>query len=221
MLLAMLMQYDRYSNVLDEAYEKCEKQYGVNFDISEKEYSELTEEDRERYLAAYENLNKDEEVVKAYNMVLSQTMIIVSVGILLSMLLLEFFVPLWLKNGQTVGKKIFGLGVMRADFVKIGGVQLFARTVLGKFTIETMLPIYIFLLSFFGALGISGTTILFIFLFAEVVIVGFTKNHSMIHDLISGTVTVDLATQRIFESHEEILEYTKKIHAEKAERSPY
>jgi len=220
-LLAMLMQYDKYSSAVDGAIARYEKQYGVVFDISEDAYGALTAEEKEQYDAAYEAMIRDEEVVRAYNMVLSQTMIIVTVGILLSMLVLEFFVPLWLKNGQTLGKKIFSLGVIRTDFVKISGVQLFARTILGKFTIETMIPIYIFLLSFFGALGVSGTLILFIFLAAEVVIVGFTRNHSMIHDLFAGTVTVDLATQRVFESQADILEYTKRIHAEKAAREEY
>ena len=60
------------------------------------------------------------------------------------------FVPLKLGNGQTIGKKVFGIGVMRVDGVQLTTIQLFIRTILGKFTLETMIPVYIVLMIFFN-----------------------------------------------------------------------
>ena len=46
-----------------------------------------------------------------------------------------------------------------------------------------------------------------------------SQHHAPIHDVISGTVAVDFASQMIFDTPEEALAYTKKMHAEAAERA--
>ena len=43
----------------------------------------------------------------------------------------------------------------------------------------------------------------------------------MIHDLMAGTVEVDFASQRIFESPEEKNEFLKREAAERARREEY
>jgi len=55
----------------------------------------------------------------------------------------------------------------------------------------------------------------------ELILMFTTHNRSLIHDLLAGTVTVDLASQMIFDSEEHLLEYRKKLHAEEATRKPY
>ena len=69
------------------------------------------------------------------------TFIIISFSILIGFLIVEFLFPMIFKNGQTLGKKIFGIGVMRVDGVKVTTPILFVRSILGKFTIETMMPV--------------------------------------------------------------------------------
>jgi hypothetical protein len=54
--------------------------------------------------------------------------------------LLEFLVPYLLKNGQTVGKKMFSLGVMRVDGVKISTFSLESA---GMFDLDAELEIYL------------------------------------------------------------------------------
>ena len=49
----------------------------------------------------------------------------------------------------------------------------------------------------------------------------FSYLRTPMHDMISGTVTVDFASQMIFDSAEQMLEYKKKLHAEAAERAEY
>jgi uncharacterized RDD family membrane protein YckC len=127
-------------------------------------------------------------------------------------------VPLLFKNGQTLGKKIFSIGVMRIDGVKISPIILFARNILGKCTIGTLVPIYLIMMVSFGLLGLVGLVVLAALILAQVIMFFFTKYRTPIHDKFAQTVTVDISTQLIFDSAEELLEYKKRIAAEQAER---
>lgn len=220
-LLSMVLGYDRYNQALDEGYAQYEGLYGVQFDISAEEYDTMTPEARQRYDEAYTALIADEDVLYTYNMVINLTLVITTLSILLGFLALEFAVPVMLGNGQTLGKKIFGICLMRTDGVKMNTMQLFVRTVLGKFTIETMIPVYILLLIFFNSVGLGGTLVLAALLVVQIAVLAVTRTNSLIHDLLAGTVVVDYASQRIFRNTEELIEYTKRVHAEKAARQSY
>ena len=100
-------------------------------------------------------------------------------------------------------------------------MQLFVRTVLGKFTVETMIPIYILLLLFWGITDLTGTLVLLAIPVAQCVIMAVTRTNSLIHDLLAGTVVVDFSSQRIFASTEALVEYQKRIAAERAARQEY
>lgn len=221
LVISSAMNYDDYVAKLNEKYAQYETKYGVEFNISQEEYEALLPEQQEAYQKANEELAQDVELNGIYNMVVHQTLIMLSVGILLSIFLLEFVVPVLFKNGQTLGKKIFGIGLMRTDYVKVNNMQLFVRAVLGKFTIEIMAPIYIMLLSFLGVFGLMGTLVVGALLIIEMVLLGVTKNNSQIHDLLAGTVVVDMATQKIFDSEEARTEYSKRIHADMVARKEY
>lgn len=220
-LLSTLLGYDGYERQLNQAYTSYESQYGITFDIDQQAYATMTEEEKANYDAAYEALIADEDAMYAYNMVVNLSLLVTTLGILLSMLVLEFAMPLILKNGQTVGKKCFSLGVVRTDGVKMNPLQLFARTVLGKYTIETMVPVYIVLMLFWGTMDATGTLLLAALLIVQVICYAVTQNRSVIHDLLAGTVVVDIASQKVFESTEALIAYTKRIHAEQAKRQEY
>ena len=220
-LFSTLLGYDGYEQQLNQAYASYESQYGITFDIAKETYSAMTEAEKANYNAAYEALIADEEAMYAYNMVVNLSLLVTTLGILLSVLVLEFIVPLILKNGQTVGKKCFSLGVVRNDGVKVNPLQLFARAILGKYTIETMIPVYIILMLFWGTMDITGTLLLAALLIAQVICYAVTQNRAVIHDLLVGTVVVDIASQKVFESTEDLIAYTKRIHAEQAKRQEY
>lgn len=219
--LSSLLHYSKYSQVVDDAYSRYEAEYGITFQISAEEYQTMTDADRQNWDDAYDALIADEEAMKAYNMTVNLILIMTTVGILLSMLILHIGVPLLLKNGQTVGKKAFALGVIRQDGVKMNNLQLFVRTLLGQFTLETMIPVYIVLMILWGTIGILGPAVLFILLIGQMVCMGVTKNNAALHDLLAGTTVVDLASQKVFESQEALVEYTKQVHAERAARQDY
>lgn len=220
-LLSVLLGYDSHSAALDAAYTRYESQYGVTFDISQEEYLAMTEELRQNYDAAYGALTADQEAMYAYNMVMNLSLVITTLGILLGILCMEFFLPLILGNGQTLGKKIFGLCLVRTDGVKLNHMQLFVRTLLGKFTIETMIPVYILLMLFWGTVGLLGTVLLAALGIAQCVCLAVTQTNSAIHDLLAGTAVVDFGSQRIFRTTEDLIAYQKKIAAERAARQAY
>lgn len=220
-LLGEIFGYDGYNTTLKESYAYYEAQYGVTFQITGEEYTALQPQEKEAFDQAYEALIQDETAMKAYNMVLSLSLLIITGGILVTCLALEFAVPLLLGNGQTVGKKVFGLGVVRIDGVRITPLQLFARTVLGKFTIETMIPVYVVLMIFFNTTGLFGTLLLGALLVAQVLIMALTANNSLIHDLLAGTVVVDVASQMIFRDTQDLINYKKRLAREQANRENY
>lgn len=220
-LLSVVTGFDGHYQTLEDSYARYETEYGVQFDMTLSEYEALTKEELKKLDDAYAALSDDDTAVYSYNMVIQLTLLITTIGILLGFVLLEFVIPLCLKNGQTLGKKIFGLGVMRTEGIKINGVCLFIRAILGKYTIETMVPVLIIMMIFSGSIGIVGPIVIGLILLLNVIVMIATKTNSMIHDLLSSTVAVDIGSQMIFDSKEDLIAYKQKVHAEKVKNSVY
>ncbi len=221
LLLSAVLGVAGYVDTLNAAYDKYEKAYGVNFGITAEEVEKLSPAEKEQFDAASKALSADKEAMYAYNMLINLVLIIMTISILGGYLIWEFAIPLKLGNGQTLGKKIFGIALMRVDGVKINTVSLFVRTVLGKFTIETMIPVMIIMLIFFGGLGLLGTLILGLILLLQVILMITSHTNALIHDKLANTVVVDMASQMIFGSELELIAYKEKLHAEKVARQTY
>lgn len=217
-LLSVLLGYDGYYQTLTDGYSRYETQYGVSFDIPREE---LSDADREKRDAAYKALSQDEEVIQAYNVVLNLTLVIASVAILLSVLAWEFAVPLLLHNGQTVGKKVFSLGLVRVDGVQVTNLQLMVRALLGKFAVEIMIPVFVILMAFWGISGLIGPIVLLALLVAQGICLCVSKTNALLHDQMAGTAVVDISSQRIFRSTEDLIAYQKQVAAERAARQTY
>ena len=155
---------------------------------------------------AYQNLTPYNIVNVRIRYSLSLLFVIISIGVLIAYLILEFILPIILKNGQTVGKKVFSICLVRANCVKISVLSLFARTLVGKYAIETMFPIMLVLLFIFGRLGVLAVVLLAAITLLNVILFFATKNRLPIHDAIAGTVAVDMTIQMIFQSEEELAE---------------
>ena len=221
LLLSWLLGYDGYDADLKEAYDTYEKQYGINFEITQEEYLALSEDERADYDDAYAALIADTDAMYNYNMVINLTLLMITGGVLLGIMMIEFVVPMLLGNGQTLGKKIFGIALVRQDGVKLNAMQLFTRTVLGKFTIETMLPVYMLILNFFNAIGRIGLIVIACIGLLQLILLVVTRNNQLLHDLLAGTVAVDMASQMIFKTTDDLIAYQKRVAAEKATRQPY
>ena len=219
--LSAVTGYDGYSRTVTESYAKYSKEYGVDLRLTQTEYEALSAEEKQRVEAGFAALNADTAALRANEMMLQLSILIVSLGFFFAYLIWEFLLPLKLGTGQTLGKKIFGVGLMKTDGVKVNAVTLFIRAILGKYTIETMIPVLIILMIYWGTIGVVGPAVLFLILLTEIIVMIATKTNSMIHDLLAGTVVIDAASQRIFDTPEDRAAYKAKIASELARKQEY
>ena len=219
--LSALLNYDSYSRIVTDSYTRYSEEYGVDLRLTQQEYEALPEEEARKVDAGFAALNADGNALRANQMMLQLSVMIISLGFFFAYLIMEFFIPLKLGTGQTLGKKIFGIGLMKTDGVKVNGVTLFIRAILGKYAIETMVPVLIILMIYWGTIGVVGPAVIFLILIVEAVVMISTRTNSLIHDLLANTVVIDAASQRIFDTPEARAEYKAKIAAELAQRQEY
>lgn len=220
-VLSAALNYTDWNDRVNDSYAKYEAQFGVSLEITEADYQALPEDQRAVYDAAFAALNADQEAVKAYNMLVNLTLIIVSFSVLLAYLGLEFAVPLLFGNGQTVGKKVFGIGLMKTNGVKVNAVALFVRTVLGKFAIETMIPVLMIMMMLLGTIGLLGPVIVIGIWLVQLVMLIASPTNSLIHDALSHTVAVDMASQLVFASEADLMADKQRRHEEMVSKKPY
>lgn len=189
--MSRITGYEQNNQALDAVFAKYEAQYGVTFDVSEEAYLAMTEAEQANYDAAYETLSTDPEALQGYGRMMGLTMIIASTSVLLPLFVMEFLLPLCLGNGQTLGKKVFSLSVVQKNFAPVSAKHLFFRTILGKYAIEAMIPLFIGLLAFWGAVSLGMLGILLALVCAQFLCVVMGKNRTAIHDLIASTRVVD------------------------------
>ena len=224
-LISIIVNYAAHSDKLNESYNAYYEAYGIDSELKEEEYNAMTDEEKAAYdqklKAMEEAMQQDKELQKQFSQVVSLTLLMVSLGIFFAYIILEFAVPLILKNGQTLGKKVFSLAVMRVDGVKVTPFMMFVRTLLGKYTVETMIPVAIIVLILFGSGGIIGITVLGMLTILQIGLFVGTHNHTPIHDLFAQTVVVDLSSQIIFDTEAEMIEAKKQAAQAAAERKTY
>ena len=223
-LFSAIFGYSKHEQTLDERREYYVSEYGIqdiakDFALTDTELEALPEAQRDAYIAASEAFEKDAAAIKAWSMLISLSFLIITLSLLFTFLVLEFAIPLFLGNGMTVGKKIFGIAVMHENYVRIKPTALFIRAILGKYTIETMVPVYLVLMILFGSLGIVGTVVLIGMLILQIVMLVSTKTNSAIHDLLSHTICVDFASQMIFETADDVTRFKAECAREAAEQS--
>ncbi len=227
LLLSTLLGVDAQQEKMMTVCSQYVEEYGLNnfmtkeelegalsISMTEERYNTLTEEQKTTLQEASKALFADKDYLYAYGMVNQLILLVITFSILIALLLLEFVVPLLFKNGQTVGKKVFGVGVMRVDGVKVSPVILLVRALLGKYAVETMIPVFVLLSLLLGTASIVTLVLLLLLVVAQIALLIFTQANTPLHDMLAGTVTVDLASQLIFDSPEELLEYKKQLHAE-------
>lgn len=220
-LLSLAFNFNGILAKRNEIRDGYEEFYGVDFDITQEEYDKLSKAEIDYLNDAYAAFVTDPEAGKTDEVLFNVSLAIASLSFLISYFALEFVVPQFLKNGQTIGKRIFSIAVVRVDGVKISNAQLFIRTVLGKCTVGTLIPVFLAFLLFLNIMPlfcIVGFAMLVILQFICIVA---TKLHTPIHELMSATVSVDMTCQRIFNSSEELMEYKKQLHAQEVERADY
>lgn len=222
---AQLEEYNVHYNAL---VEEAKNEFGVDFEaiskMTQEEYdkyiSEQTEEEKINYENAQKFVESDDDLNLKFQNIFNISILIITFGVLIAYLIVEFLIPLFFENGQTIGKKIFGICVMMDNGIRIKTVSLFVRAILGKFTIETMLIVYCFLmLILFRIVNLFTIVLLLvvaIMLLAQIIMIIVSKKNLLIHDLMAFTVVVDKESQMIFNTEEELIKYKQDLAAKNA-----
>ncbi len=216
-LLSAITGYDDHRDRYYERVEFYEEKYGLS--VEDADFDNMSDELKAKYEEMDKEFGQDETARIAYTMMRNLVLIIITLSILIAYVLLEFAVPLFFKNGQTVGKKIFGLGVMQVNGVRLKSIAHFTRAILGKCVVETLVPVLILMMAFLG--NGSGLIALILLALFELILIIATKTNSCIHDALTQTVVIDLSSQMIFDTEDDLIAYKKKIHQEMAEKREY
>ena len=205
-VLSLVLDLNTSISQLNDLTAEYEAKYGVDFDTTLEVYENFTPEQKENFDNAYEAMLSDERFAVVYR-IFGHTILMLSLGFFVSIFVFEFVVPLVLGNGQTIGKRIFAVGVMHGNGVKIKTPFLFARAILGKYTVETMIPVCCVLMFFFTSYSLMALVVLVMLALLQLVLVIASQNNTLIHDAISFTVCVDMKSQMIFENEDEKVAY--------------
>ena len=219
--ISAIISYPDTVEAFETHYKKYEEKYAIDTNMSAAEYDKLTPEQKERYEEATRELANDKEIIELYTALMNKTVLVVLISLFFAFIVTELAIPMFLKNGQTLGKKMVSIGVMRVDGVRLSSFQLFVRSIFGKFLLETMIPTLVIMMEMFGVMSGMGVIITGLILIIQTVLVIVTKTNSAIHDYVAVTVVVDMNGQTIFDSPEELIEYKKRLHEEEVRNAPY
>ena len=213
--------YDQKAADLDAYRTQYEEIYGIDFDINEEDYSKLATEQQQVYMDAHKALQQDAGFQKAFQVIFNLTMLMYGGGALAGYIVWYFVIPLFFGYGRTMGKRIFGLAVIRTNCVKVSAPVLFIRTVVGMFAIETMMPLALLIMIWFNMMGIVGLITIGLLGILQLWVLISTKTNSSIHDLLTDTVVVEFMSQQIFDTQEDMLHFVQEEHAKAVENAEY
>ena len=207
-LLAFVLNTDSHLAEYNAAFEEYKTEFNRDTSMNAEEYEALSQDAKIKFQEIRSKM------YYYHDLLVSIFLLIASLSITLSHFIMEFLIPLAFGNGQTLGKKIFGIGVMRVDGVKVTPFIMFVRSILGKCTVETLIPAAMVIMILTGVMGIVGLAVLAALLLSQIVLICATKARTPIHDMLAQTVTVDMASQMRFDTPEDLLAYKQRIHAE-------
>lgn len=221
-IISLATNYDSHIDKIQEYYDYYNEKYDIDILGTSDKYKNLTEDEQKAYDERLDAANKeyanDSSAIKEYSLVINLSLVMISIGLFIGILVSEFVIPLFFKDGQTIGKKIFGICIMKNNGVRLSTFQLFVRTLIGKYVVETMIPVLLALAVLLGILNIVGTIIIIGLFITQLILLFATRNHTLIHDSFAYTVVVDKASQKIFDSEEEKIKYQEWLHEEEVKR---
>ena len=228
-VMSALLKYDvqaeKLNGIYEDYYAKYEAEHeGIELNPTDEVFNAFTPEELEAFNYHRDEVNKligaDEEAQRLQIVIINYTFIMITISLLVVSLVWHFLIPMIMRDGRTLGKKIFGLGVMRTNGLKLSNPILFVRSILGLFTMETMVPVFFALMIYFGFLGIVGIVAAVLLGVLEIVVMTYTKTNASIHCLLSDTVVIDYASQQIFQTQEALdafLEQERLLESQKNE----
>ena len=153
--------------------------------------------------AIMDELNKIPEVAKAGAMYMTFSTLQYVASIFISGVIVYILVPWLMKNGQSFGKKIFGLGLANSDGYKFTNSRLLMRFV--PFAVIDISLFFMILVNLYLVLLI----VLIIFLVSFALAMSSPKRMSL-HDLTAQSIVIDMKSSTIFATVEEEEAYVLK-----------
>lgn len=143
-------------------------------------------------------LYNDDEVVELTSLITSVTVWTLLGSLVFSLIVFFLIFPLFLKNGATLGKMIFGYGLTNKLGYKVKKRQIVLRFFV-FLIIEVLLSIFLF--------GIP--------LFVSFTMFAFSKYGTSLHDYFAYTVVADLKDVTVYRNEEELLKDYERIKGSK------
>ena len=153
--------------------------------------------------AIMDDLNSIPEVAKAGANYMTISTLQYVASLFISGALVYILVPWLMKNGQTLGKKLFGVGLANSDGYKLQNSRLIMRFL--PFAIVDLSLFFLILVNLYLVLLI----ILIIFLVSFALAMSSPKRMSL-HDLTGRTIVVDIKASTLFETIDQEEEYVLK-----------
>lgn len=210
--------YSHYDEQFRGYIDQYAQKHGVDLNITNDEIQNYPEDVQEKYNQALLDLNDDPQAMAAYAQKAKIDLLSAMVSFFAAYVILEVMIPLILKNGQTVGKKIMGLCVMHKYHVRVGVMQIIYRAVLGKYFIETLIPAALLILKNYGVLGTTASLVLSAIAMTQGFIVLMSQANCGIHDKLFKTVVADFNKQHIFDTWDDRFDFEEAYEAEMAKR---
>ena len=121
----------------------------------------------------------------------------------LSMLIFFFVIPMFMKNGETLGKLFFHLGLVNKLGYKINRYQLIIR-----FFFMTLIVLAIVLIFGINIWTLGGITVLALGSYGLAV---FSRDHKALHDYVAGTMVIDKAKSTIFVNVDDMNKFEREV----------
>ena len=220
-VINVFCDYDQKAADLNAYYAQYEETYGIDFNISEEDYNLLSPEQKAIYNDANLAMQKDQGFQDASMIIFNLTLLMYGGGAFAAYLVWYFVIPLFFGYGRTMGKKIFGLAVIRTNCVKVSAPVLFIRTTIGMFAIETMLPLSLLIMIWFNMMGIVGLITIGLLGILQIGVLISSHTNASIHDLLTDTVVVEFMSQQIFDTQEDLMHFVQEEHAKAVENAEY
>lgn len=157
--------------------------------------------------AKWTNFGNDASAVAQYQKIVTLTFIMLTLGVFIATTIIYLVFPLIFKNGQTIGKKVMGVALLSKDEIQVSTFQVVTRYLLGNFTVMLMLPIMLVLVAIYFNWGLILTIPGIAIELGNLVAIMATKNKQNIPDLIARTIPVDISSQIIAKTPEELSMY--------------
>ena len=209
--ISLFADFDNHYAILQEEYKKVGY---LIFNPEVNDYVFITP-DSPNYDSVIDLINENELLLKELSFVNRFSVNAPLISVTISMFILEFIIPLFLKNGQTIGMKFFKIALISNNNLAVTSTQLFARCLIGKIAILGVVPVLAILYIFLNAGGgLFGSIILLIIVIIQLIMIIKNKNHEGIQDKIAQVYPVNFTETVIYKTQKELEEaqliYTKK-----------